>query len=100
MNRKDINILLIDDEEIIVEELSNYLEHCGYNIKGLCDPKKAVEMIKSDNFDMVITDLRMPDVSGMEIVKLVKNENEDTLVLIITGYADTDSAIEAIQQGV
>mgnify|MGYP006277893191 CR=1 FL=1 len=100
MNRDDINILLIDDEEMIVDELSEYLERCGYNITGMSDPRKAVKSIRSNHYEMVITDLKMPHISGMEIVKLVKNIYEDTLVLIITGYADTDSAIEAIQHGV
>ncbi|HMA63248.1 MAG TPA: response regulator [bacterium] len=100
MEKEDIKILLVDDEEMIVNQLSHYLNSCGYNISGKSDPEEAREMLKSQDFDMVITDLKMPKVSGMEIVKLAKEIDRDILALIITGYADTDSAIEAIQHGV
>ncbi|MCF7886313.1 MAG: response regulator [Candidatus Marinimicrobia bacterium] len=100
MKREDIRILLIDDEEMIVHQLSDYLENCDYNIDGKCDPEEALQLIKDNHYDMVITDLRMPKVSGMEIVKSIKKTKEDTVTLIITGYADTESAIEAIQHGV
>jgi len=100
MKKEDVNILLVDDEEMIVEQLSHYLTSCGFSIDGESDPNKAVEMVKSKSYDMVITDLKMPQISGMDIIKLVKETNKDALILIITGFATTDSAIEAIQYGV
>jgi len=100
MKRENINILLVDDEEMIVNQLSFYLENCEYEIEGTSDPEEATRLIKNNHYHMVITDLRMPKVSGMDLVKQVKDSSQNTLVLIITGYADTDSAIEAIQHGV
>lgn len=100
MQKEEINILVIDDEEMIVKQLSLYLDKCGYRVSGESDPTRAVQRIRSTVFDMVITDLKMPKISGMDIVKLVKENYPDTLILIITGYATADSAIEAIQYGV
>ncbi len=100
MKKEDINILLVDDEEMIVEQLSHYLTNCGFNIDGESDPNEAVKLVKTKSYDMVITDLKMPQVSGMDIIKMVKETNKEALILIITGFATTDSAIEAIQYGV
>ncbi len=100
MINENISILIVDDEEMIVDEFLFFLEQFGYNVQGLSDPKIAQEKLKKEKFDIVITDLKMPEVSGMEIAKTIRQYNSDTLIFIITGFATVDSVIEAIQQGI
>jgi len=100
MSKEKINILIVDDEEMIVDEFLFFLEQFGYNVQGFTDSKVAVEKIKKEKFDIVVTDLKMPDVTGMDIAKTVKEYSPETLTFIITGFATVDSVIEAIQHGV
>lgn len=79
---------------------SCFLEQFGYNVQGFTDSKVAVEKIKKERYDIVVTDLKMPDVTGMDIAKTVKQYSPETLTFIITGFATVDSVIEAIQHGV
>lgn len=100
MGKEKINILIVDDEEMIVDEFLFFLEQFGYNVQGLTDSKVAQERLKKEKYDIIITDLKMPDVSGMDIAKTVRQYNPETLIFIITGFATVDSVIEAIQHGV
>lgn len=93
-------ILVVDDERFIVEAVSQHLEDMGYDIISSTDSATALETIKKENFDLVLTDLRMPDVSGMDIARAVRAKNTDTMVIILTGYATLDSAIESVSLNV
>ena len=100
MQTDKITILLIDDEKLIVEMLTTFLSKKGFEITGLTDSREALECIKANTYDIVLTDLKMPDVSGMDIINAVKSSGKDIEMIIFTGYATIDSAIEAIRQGV
>ncbi len=89
-------ILVVDDEKFIVEAISQHLKQSGYEVATFIDPVKAKEVIETEDFDLVLTDLRMPHVSGMDITRAVHERNRDTLVIILTGYATLDSAIESV----
>ncbi|UCH62547.1 MAG: response regulator [Fidelibacterota bacterium] len=89
-------ILVVDDEEFIVEAISRHLSESGYEVEGLVKSSKALEAIKKNDFDMVITDLRMPDVSGIDLARAVHDKAADTQVIILTGHATLDSAIDSI----
>jgi len=100
MQSDKIDILLIDDEKLIVDMLTSFLSKKGFAVTGLTDSRVALEYIENITYDLVLTDLKMPDISGMDIVKAVKATGKDTQIIIFTGYATIDSAIEAIRQGV
>ena len=100
MQLKKISILVIDDEHIIVDILTTYLQNNGFVVTGLTDPQEALKYIGKENYDIVLTDLMMPHISGMDIMKAVKQTGHDTEVIIFTGFASIDTAIEAIQYGV
>ncbi len=100
MQLENISVLVIDDEHIIVDILTTYLENNGFNVTGLTDPQEALKYIEKEAYDIVLTDLMMPKVSGMDVMKTVKQTGRDTEVIIFTGFASIDSAIEAIQYGV
>ena len=89
-------ILVVDDEKFIVEAISQHLTQLGHDVRTYLDPTEALLAIKSEPIDLVLTDLRMPDVSGMDITRAVYDRGEDTRVVILTGYATLDSAIESV----
>ena len=93
-------ILVVDDEKLLVDAISQHLSGSGYQITGLSDSKQALNSIQENNFDLVLTDLRMPEVSGMEIVRAIHEKGSDTRIIILTGFATLDSAIEAVNLNV
>ena len=100
MSKETIKICIVDDEESIVELLTTYLDDHGYKVKGFTQSEEAREYLKTHQFDVVFTDLKMPGISGLEIVDTVNKFQDDTMVIIFTGYASIDSAIQALKQGV
>ena len=92
-------ILVVDDEPSLREVLSIMLKRTGYEVTSVADGEEAVELLHKEIFDLVITDLRMPKVDGMEVLKAVKSASPETVVLVITAFASADSAVEAMKQG-
>jgi len=93
-------ILIIDDEPDMLKLLSMILrEKTAYEITTTNNPVEAVELVKKGGFDLVISDLKMPGIDGMEIIDAVKSVDVDTPVIIITAFASVESATEAIQKG-
>ncbi|MDH4082921.1 MAG: sigma-54 dependent transcriptional regulator [Nitrospira sp.] len=92
-------ILVVDDEQSLREVLSIMLRRAGYAVISATDGEDAIELIHKEIFDLVITDLRMPKIDGLEVLKAVKSASPETVVLIITAFATADSAVEAMKQG-
>jgi len=92
-------ILVVDDEQSLQEVLSIMLKRAGYAVTAVSDGEEAIEQLQKEIFDLVITDLRMPKVDGMEVLRAVKSASPETVVLIITAFATADSAVEAMKQG-
>ncbi len=92
-------ILVVDDEQSLREVLSIMLKRAGYAATTVADGEEAIEQLQKEIFDLVITDLRMPKVDGMEVLKAVKSASPETVVLIISAFATADSAVEAMKQG-
>ncbi len=92
-------ILVVDDEQSLRDVLSIMLKRAGYTVTMATDGEEAVELLNKEIFDLVITDLKMPKVDGMEVLKAVKSTSPETVVLIITAFASADSAVEAMKQG-
>ncbi len=93
-------ILLVDDDPFILKSAGPALESEGYNVTTVDNGKEAVEMVAKNDFDLVLTDMVMESVDGMDVLKAVKEVNPDTMVIILTGYADMASAIDAFRLGV
>ncbi len=100
IKNKNISILVVDDEEMIVTILLNFLGEKGYQVTGINEPGEAIELVKTNSFDIVFTDLMMPGINGMELVKEIRRQGADTQIIIFTGYASVESAIDAVRQGV
>jgi len=95
-------ILIVDDEKIALRNLRHILVKDGHEVEGVESGAQAIKILKglvADELDLVLTDLRMPGVDGMEILALVKKLFPDTEVVMITGYATVNSALEAMKAG-
>lgn len=99
------SILLIDDDKDVLRSLENLLRKTGYDVTAIDDSLKAVEAIKKDSFDLVITDIRMPNFNGIETIKEIKKYQEQgsglkSEFMVITGYADDDAPKESALLGI
>jgi two-component system response regulator PilR (NtrC family) len=92
-------ILVVDDEKSLREVLSIMLKRAGYTVTEDSDGDEAIGHVNKEIYDLVITDLRMPKADGMDVLKAVKSSSPDTVVLVITAFATSDSAVEAMKQG-
>ena len=92
-------ILVVDDEERICEAVEKALERIGYDVESSLDALVAWEKFQKSAFDMVICDIKMPGMDGMALLDRIKEHNPTTLVLMITGYASIESAVESIKKG-
>jgi len=95
----DFEILFVDDDKGIISVVEKYLLRQDYNATVADNGLKALELIKEKNFDIVFTDLNMPGLDGIELLKAVKGYRPETEVIIVTGYGTIESAIEALKLG-
>ncbi len=99
MFMKTDRILLIDDEEDILEVLSMALRSDGYDVFTAASGEEGIKVFERESPQMVLTDLKMPGMDGLEVLKRIKSSNPDTEVIVITGHGDMDSAIDALRYG-
>ena len=92
-------VLLIDDEEAILAGISYVLEKNGYRVVTANGGEQGLEVFKKENLQMVITDLVMDGIGGLEVLKQVKEIEPETMVVIMTGHGEMDSSIEALRLG-
>ncbi len=93
------NILIVDDEAVIREGMRRILESEGYFVETSASGRAAIEKIQEKDFDVVVTDLKMPGMDGIEVLKAIKILQPDVPVIIITGYSTVDTAVEAMKSG-
>ena len=96
---KKRRILVVDDEENSRNVLSQYIIGCGYNVITAKSGEEALDTMKESSFDIVITDLRMTGISGIDLLREIKKIKPDTGALIITAFGEIDSYIEAMNLG-
>jgi len=92
-------ILIVDDDRNIRELLEIMLTREGYDVKTAPDATKALNRCKKEKFDLILTDLKMPIVDGIEFLKAVKDISQETMVILITGYASPETAVSAMKEG-
>jgi DNA-binding NtrC family response regulator len=92
-------ILVVDDEMIVCESCQRILEEEGYEVEIALSGKEAFEKMKAHPFDIVITDLKMPGIGGMEILKTFRKEYPDSIIIMITGFSTVETAVEAMKLG-
>jgi DNA-binding NtrC family response regulator len=94
------DILFVDDDPAVVAMVKSFFSgHNGFRLTTARDGLEAIEQIRQHSFDVVVTDLRMPRCGGLEVLKTAKNQRPETEVVIVTGYASIESAIQALKMG-
>jgi PleD family two-component response regulator len=99
MKEQDIRILVVDDEESIRTVIVQVLEGEGYRVAAAASGEEAYDLFDENPFDLVITDIKMPKMSGIDLLVKVKDRNPDTEVVIITSNASLESAVSALKHG-
>lgn len=94
-----INILIADDDKVIADILKDIISTPERKVDICHDGRAAVERIKTDHIDLVVVDLVMPEIGGLDVLKYAKKINPDIIGIIVTGYASLETAVTAIKEG-
>ncbi|MBF8287186.1 MAG: acetoacetate metabolism regulatory protein AtoC [Candidatus Rokubacteria bacterium] len=92
-------VLVVDDEPSILRLLNEALTQWGYQVTTAANAREAIEALRTGLFDAAITDIRMPDMSGLELLREIKKHDDAIEVLVMTGYPTIGSAVEALKEG-
>ena len=94
-----LSIMIIDDENIVGKRLQPALEKRGDTVETFVDSREALKRFDKQNFDIVVTDIRMDNIDGIEVLEHITSRNKRTKVIMITGYATVEVAREALAKG-
>ena len=94
-----LNALLIDDEEVIHQSIGEFLQHMGHTVVHAYDGEEGLRLAVEQELDVVICDIRLPDIDGLELLRRLKERSEDLEVILITGNADFQWAVKALRLG-
>jgi DNA-binding NtrC family response regulator len=92
-------ILVVDDEDIVRTSCSRTLSPEGYEVRLAKNGVEGLKMASEEKFDLVLTDLKMPDMDGIEVLRIIREKWPETAVIIVTGYQTVDTAVKAIKLG-
>ncbi len=93
------HILVVDDEGAIRYSISKTLQRVGYQVSAAASGEEALTMLGDQSFDVVLTDIRMPGLSGVELLAKIKEKAPDSIVILMTGYASLGTAVESLRLG-
>ena len=94
-----VSILLVDDEPIVGKRLKPALERIGYDVETCDVGSAALDRLRQRHFDIVVTDMRIDEVTGLDVLQAAQEERRSTKVIVITGYATIETAREALSKG-
>jgi DNA-binding NtrC family response regulator len=95
----DKKVLVIDDEQIVINSVKRVLDHAGFEVEITLSGRHGLELALGKPYDIVLTDIRMPDIGGMVVLRDIKRAKPFMPVIIITGYANVQSAMQAMKLG-
>jgi len=93
------SILLVDDDPLVLAGFREILSRAGYDVTAVFSGGEAIEQLETRAFDVILTDLLMPRVSGIDVLRFVRERHPDSVVIVVTGYASVRSAVEALRLG-
>jgi response regulator RpfG family c-di-GMP phosphodiesterase len=96
---KESKVLVVDDDQFALRSMAKVLGSEIYEVVTATGGSEAIDLLKQEPFDLVLTDLKMPEVDGLEVLRQAREIAPQTVVLILTGYASLESAIEALREG-
>lgn len=92
-------LLIVEDEEVLCESLKRVLQREGYTVDAVNNAEAAVEIFEDGFYDLIITDIILPGITGIELLKKIKERLPEQIVIIMTAYASLDTAVEALRSG-
>ena len=99
LKKNDAHILVVDDDKRLADDLVMYLSKFDYQATPAYGGREGLDKFEQGDFQLVITDLKMPDMDGMELMEAVKALDSKVTVVVITGYGTIESAVEALKKG-
>jgi len=99
MEKSKAKILVVDDEQGLCAGIQEALQREGYLVEGSTDPATALKMARERLYNLVISDIKMPGLSGLDLLTQVRAQHRDTLFILMTAYGTVESAVEAMKQG-
>jgi len=93
------NVLLIDDDQDFLDVMSERMEARGLEVSSTMSAEEALEMIKQDSYDVIILDLQMPGMDGIDALKAIKEIQPEAQIILLTGHATVEKGVEAIKLG-
>ena len=99
MDKTKIKILVVDDEQGLCAGLQEALQREGHRVDAVTDPQAALKLATENLYDLVISDIKMPGLSGLELLTRVREKHPDTLFILMTAYGTVESAVAAMKQG-
>jgi CheY-like chemotaxis protein/glycine cleavage system H lipoate-binding protein len=96
---RNLNVLVVDDEQIVLDSAERHLRHDDYAVFKALSAMEALEIFKQTDVDIVLTDLMMPEMDGLELIQVLKKDHPKVPVIMITGYATINTALQAMQLG-
>jgi DNA-binding NtrC family response regulator len=94
------NVLVVDDEKTVCNSCKKILTREGYKVDVALSGEEALNKVKTNGFDVLIADWKMPEIDGIEVARRIKKENPNIAVILITGYPSVETSIEAMRSGV
>ena len=99
MNKSDIGILVVDDELIVRESLSKWFREDGYRVESAENAATALKKLQAGPWNLMLVDIKMPGMDGIELLQRVKEMTKDVAVIVITAFATVDTAVKALKEG-
>jgi DNA-binding NtrC family response regulator len=94
------NVLVIDDEPIVLDSCRRILKQEGFDVNGAFNGREGLKKIEEDRYDAVLVDWKLPEIDGMEVLRIIKKNHPEVIVVMITGYPSVESAVKAMKLGV
>jgi len=99
MEHASCRLLIIEDDSALAALLEEYLNDANYVVRVCHYGRAALEILSDETFDLILSDIMLPDISGLSILKEVRGDPATTLVILMTGYSGIDDALHAVEQG-
>ena len=99
MSTKNKKILLIDDDESLNKVISYQLTQMGFDVQTAADGKAGLNLFKENSVDIIISDLQLPDIDGLELLQSFRRYDKNVIIIIITAYGTVENAIQAVKLG-